>query len=132
MKNKRRCDTSEIETRELICIGCPLGCPLTVEMKGTEVVSVTGNTCPNGDRYARKEVTDPRRTVTSTVRVLGGSLPVVSVKTAQDIPKNKIFDCMQELATIRVKAPVQEGDVIVSNIANTGVSVIATKEIPTE
>ena len=123
---------SEIETRELICIGCPLGCPLTVEMKGTEVVSVTGNTCPNGDRYARKEVTDPRRTVTSTVRVLGGSLPVVSVKTAQDNPKNKIFDCMQELATIRVKAPVQEGDVIVSNIANTGVSVIATKEIPTE
>ncbi len=123
---------SEIETRELICIGCPLGCPLTVEMKGTEVVSVTGNTCPNGDRYARKEVTDPRRTVTSTVRVLGGSLPVVSVKTAQDIPKNKIFDCMQELATIRVKAPVQEGDVIVSNIADTGVPVIATKEIPTE
>lgn len=123
---------SEIETRELICIGCPLGCPLTVEMKGTEVVSVTGNTCPNGDRYARKEVTDPRRTVTSTVRVLGGSLPVVSVKTAQDIPKNKIFDCMQELATIRVKAPVQEGDVIVSNIANTGVSVIATNEIPAE
>ena len=123
---------SEIETRELICIGCPLGCPLTVEMKGTEVVSVTGNTCPNGDRYARKEVTDPRRTVTSAVRVLGGSLPVVSVKTAQDIPKNKIFDCMQELATIRVKAPVQEGDVIVSNIADTGVSVIATKEIPAE
>ena len=123
---------SEIETRELICIGCPLGCPLTVEMKGTEVVSVTGNTCPNGDRYARKEVTDPRRTVTSTVRVLGGRLPVVSVKTAQDIPKNKIFDCMQELATIRVKAPVQEGDVIVSNIADTGVSVIATKEIPAE
>lgn len=123
---------SEIESRELICIGCPLGCPLTVEMKGTEVVSVTGNTCPNGDRYARKEVTDPRRTVTSTVRVLGGSVPVVSVKTAQDIPKNKIFDCMQELATIRVKAPVQEGDVIVSNIADTGVPVIATKEIPAE
>lgn len=123
---------SEIETRELICIGCPLGCPLTVEMKGTEVVSVTGNTCPNGDRYARKEVTDPRRTVTSTVRVLGGILPVVSVKTAQDIPKNKIFDCMQELATIRVKAPVQEGDVIVSNIADSGVPVIATKEIPAE
>ena len=57
---------------------------------------------------------------------------MVSVKTAQDIPKNKIFDCMQELATIRIKAPVQEGDVIVSNIADTGVSVLATKEIPAE
>ena len=115
---------SEMETRELICIGCPLGCPLTVEMAEGEVISVTGNTCPNGDRYARKEVTDPRRTVTSTVRVENGVLPVVSVKTAQEI-----FDCMHKLATIRVTAPVQEGDVIVENIADTGVSVIATKDI---
>ena len=120
---------SEMETRELICIGCPLGCPLIVEMAEGEVISVTGNTCPNGDRYARKEVTDPRRTVTSTVRVETGVLPVVSVKTAQDIPKNKIFDCMHKLATIKVTAPVQEGDVIVENIADTGVSVIATKDI---
>jgi len=120
------------ETRELICIGCPLGCPLTVTLRDGEVVSVTGNTCPNGDKYARKEVTNPTRTVTSTVHVDGGVLPVVSVKTASDIPKQKIFDCMQELCKIKVKAPVREGDVIIADVAGTGVPVIATKSIQCE
>ena len=57
-----------MEERKLICIGCPMGCPLTVEIDGGEVVSVTGNTCKRGDVYARKEVTNPTRIVTSTVR----------------------------------------------------------------
>lgn len=117
------------EIKELICIGCPLGCPLTVEMEQKEVLSVTGNTCANGDRYARKEVTDPRRTVTSTVIVEGGEQAVVSVKTALDIPKNKIFDCMEELAKIKISAPVAIGDVVVKNIADTGVSVVATRAV---
>ena len=69
-----------MEKRELICIGCPMGCPLTVEMNGTEVVSVTGNTCPRGDAYARKEVTNPTRIVTSTVKVEDGKVDLVSVK----------------------------------------------------
>lgn len=117
------------EVRELICIGCPMGCPLTVTMENGEVLSVTGNTCPNGDRYARKEVTDPRRTVTSTVRIKGGVLPVVSVKTATDIPKNKIFDCMKEIDKIVIDAPVKIGDVVIKNVCDTGVDVIVTKNI---
>lgn len=115
-------------TKELICIGCPLGCPLTVEMEGNEVISVKGNTCANGDKYARKEVTDPRRTVTSTVKVKNGKLPVVSVKTATDIPKNKIFMCMEELSHVIIEAPVHIGDVVLKNVADSGVDVIATKE----
>ena len=63
-----------MEKIDLICIGCPMGCPITVEMENGEVVSVTGNTCPRGDAYARKEVTNPTRIVTSTVRVTGGKL----------------------------------------------------------
>ena len=83
-----------MEVRELICIGCPLGCPLTVTMNGTEVVEVKGNTCKRGDDYARKEVTNPTRIVTSTVRVTGSSMThMVSVKTKEDIPKDKIFAC---------------------------------------
>ena len=82
-----------MERKELICIGCPLGCNLTVEMDGVQVISVSGNTCKRGDDYARKELTDPRRIVTSTVPVMGGNLPVVSVKTASDIPKGKIREC---------------------------------------
>ena len=118
-----------MERKELICIGCPLGCNLTVEMDGGQVVSVNGNTCKRGDDYARKELTDPRKIVTSTVPVAGGNLPVVSVKTATDIPKNKIRECLLALKGVTLTAPVQIGDVIVENVADTGVDVIATKSI---
>ena len=74
-----------MEKRELICIGCPLGCPLSVTLENGEVTSVTGNTCPRGDAYARKEVTNPTRIVTSTVRVEGGVYAMVSCKTESDI-----------------------------------------------
>ena len=80
-----------MENRDLICIGCPLGCPLTVTIENGEVTAVAGNTCPKGDAYARKEVTNPTRIVTSTVCVEGGVAPMVSCKTASDIPKGKIF-----------------------------------------
>ena len=118
-----------MERKELICIGCPLGCNLTVEMEGGQVVSVNGNTCKRGDDYARKELTDPRRIVTSTVPVAGGNLPVVSVKTASDIPKGKIRECLCALKGVTLTAPVQIGDVIVENVADTGVDVVATKSI---
>ena len=121
-----------MERKELICIGCPLGCNLTVEMDGGQVVSVNGNICKRGDDYARKELTDPRRIVTSTVPVAGGNLPVVSVKTASDIPKGKIRECLCALKGVILTAPVQIGDVIVENVADTGVDVIATKSISDE
>ena len=117
-----------METRELICIGCPLGCPLTVTMDKDEI-TVTGNTCPRGDAYARKEVTNPTRVVTSTVRLEGGTIDRVSVKTADDIPKGKIFDCMEQIRKTAVKAPVAIGDVIIPDCAGTGVAVIATKNV---
>ena len=118
-----------MKTVNLICIGCPLGCPLTVEMEGNEVKSVAGNTCPRGDAYAKKELTNPTRIVTSTVRVAGGRLAMVSVKTENDIPKGKIFDCVKALKDVEVTAPVKIGDVIVENVAGTGVNVIATKNV---
>lgn len=112
--------------KELICIGCPLGCNMTVEMDGGKVLSVSGNTCPRGDAYARKEVTNPTRIVTSTVKVTGGARERVSCKTAQDIPKDKIFDVMRDINAAVVSAPVAIGDVLVENAAQTGVAVIAT------
>lgn len=121
-----------MEKRELTCIGCPMGCPLVVEMESVEVISVTGNTCPRGDIYARKEVTNPTRIVTSSVRVEGGQLAAVSVKTATDIPKGKIFDIARELKEVCVKAPVHIGDVVCKNVAGTGVDVIATKNVLAE
>lgn len=118
-----------MEVKNLTCINCPMGCSLTVEMNGDEVVSVSGNTCSRGDAYARKEVTNPTRIVTSTVKVTGGKSDMVSVKTKEDIPKGKIFECIKELQGVQVQAPVYIGDVIAADIADTGVDVVATKNI---
>lgn len=117
------------QTRELICINCPLGCPLTVTIEDGEVTSVTGNTCKRGEVYGRKEVTNPTRIVTTTVPVDGSATErMVSVKTAIDIPKDKIFDIMEALQGVRAKAPVLVGDVILPNVCDTGVDIVATKE----
>ena len=115
-----------MEKRELTCIGCPMGCQITVELDNGEVKSVTGNTCAIGDKYARNEVTHPERTVTSTAVIVGGDKPRVSVKTAANIPKSKIFDCMKAIQGITVQAPVKIGDVIIQNVVETGVDVVAT------
>ena len=118
-----------METRELICIGCPLGCPIKVELENGQVASVSGNTCKRGDDYARKEVTNPTRIVTSSVIVEGGSLAAVSVKTKEDIPKGKIFEIMKALKGVKVQAPVHIGDVILKDVAGTGVDIVATKNV---
>lgn len=115
--------------RNLTCISCPMGCQITVEMNGNQIVSVTGNTCKRGDVYARKEVTDPTRIVTSSVKVTGGKTRMVSVKTRSDIPKGKIFDCIKSLKNVEVNAPVHIGDVIVPDAAGTGVDIVATKNV---
>ncbi len=117
-----------METRELTCINCPMGCALTVTIDGSEI-SCTGNTCPRGADYAKKEVTDPRRTVTSSVAVTGGSAVRVPVKTKTDIPKDKIFDCMEVIRNTVISAPVHIGDVVIEDVASTGVQVVATKNV---
>ena len=115
--------------RELTCIGCPMGCQLTAVMDGSRVTEVTGNTCPRGDAYARREVTAPTRIVTTTVRVTGGALPAVSCKTRSDIPKEKIFDVVRALKSVVVPAPVHIGQVLLPDAAGTGVDVVATKDV---
>lgn len=118
-----------METKNLICINCPMGCALTVEMEEDRGVSVSGNTCNRGEAYARKEMTDPTRIVTSTVRVVGGKSDMVSVKTKEDIPKGKIYECIKELKNVQVQAPIHIGDVVLTNVAGTGIDVVATKNI---
>ncbi len=106
-----------------------MGCQLTVTMKGAEVVSVAGNTCPRGDIYARKEVTNPTRIVTSTIAITGGDKERISCKTASDIPKDRIFDVMKEINHAVAAAPKKRGGVLIENVAGTGVNVIATRDI---
>ena len=118
-----------MEKRNLTCIRCPLGCQITVTLENGEVTYVTGNTCSRGDQYARKEVTNPTRVVTSIVRIEGGVLPVLSVKTKDDIPKGKIFDVLKEIKPIVMKAPVKIGDVVLADAAGTGVDIVASKDV---
>ena len=105
-----------MEKRNLTCIGCPMGCQITVEFEGEEVFSVKGNTCAIGDKYARQEVTHPERTVTSTVVVVGGAKERTSVKTNANIPKDKIFQCMDEINKVRAQAPLKIGDVVIKDV----------------
>lgn len=116
-----------MEHRELICIGCPMGCNLNVTFNDDSTIAVTGNTCPKGAEYATNEMTNPRRTVTSTIPVNDGRM--LSVKTKEDIPKSKIMDCIAALKDTVAKAPISIGDVIIANVANTGVDIVATKDI---
>lgn len=114
--------------RELTCIGCPLGCSLRVfEEEGQ--LRVEGNTCPRGETYAKNEVLCPKRTVTSTVTVRGGAVSRLSVRTLTDIPKEKIFACMEEIRAVTVDAPVAIGDIVLPDVAGTGVALIATKNV---
>lgn len=117
--------------KELTCIGCPMGCQLVVDFDddNRKVLNVTGNNCKIGERYAQKELTNPTRIVTSSIKVDGGDLAMVSVKTESDIPKGKIFDIMKEIHETRIEAPVKIGDILISNVAGTNVNIIATRNI---
>ena len=112
--------------RELTCIACPLGCPITVELEGKEIISVAGNTCPRGKEYAVNECTRPVRTVTTTVRCKGGGM--VAVKTAKPIPKDKVFEAMSIINKAVPTPPISVGDIIIEDLF--GSPLIATQEKP--
>lgn len=112
--------------RELICISCPMGCHLKVDVENK---TVEGNTCKSGEIYGINEVTNPVRVITSTVKVIEGDLPVLPVKTKEPVPKDMNFKIMEALKEIQVAAPIKVGDVIVENILETGVDVVATRNI---
>lgn len=116
-----------METRKIICTCCPMGCHMDVTLENGVVTSVVGNTCPRGRKYAIDECTDPKRTLTSSVRTTHGEM--LSVKTAAAIPFGKMFAVMETLSQIKAKTPVHIGDVIVKNVCDTGVDVVATRNI---
>ena len=117
------------ELRELICIGCPMGCAMTVTVESGAVVSVDGNTCKRGGEYAHREVIAPTRMLTTTLPVSNGERPTVPVKTNGEVPKPMLLDCARALSTIKLSAPIRAGEVVVSNLLGTGIDVIAVKNI---
>lgn len=116
--------------KEIItCINCPMGCRMEVEHEAGQVLSVSGNTCARGERYARQECLEPLRMITASVPVAGRAVPV-SCKTRTPVPKKKIDDCMRALMAAPFQPPIAAGDVLIANICDTGVDVIATKAVP--
>ena len=115
--------------KEMICIICPMGCHLKVDDSDVDNIKVSGNGCIRGVDYAKEEVMAPKRTVTSIVRVHGGKIKMVSVKTKDRIPKALIFPVLEQLKTITVDAPIYIGDEIIKNVCNTRINIIATKTV---
>lgn len=112
--------------KRIICINCPKGCHLTID---TDKMIVEGNNCIKGETYGLSEVTNPVRIVTTTVKVIEGEHKLLPVKTKKAIPKDLNFKCMEILNRLAIKAPIKVGDIIVKNILDTGVEVIACRNI---
>lgn len=111
--------------KELICIVCPRGCHICVD----DNMNITGNTCPRGKEYAINEMTHPTRTVTSTVAIDGQELKRLPVITSAPVPKERIFEVMEEINKVRAKAPVRIKDIIIKDVLDLGVDIVATRNI---
>jgi len=118
-----------MEKNKIICLSCPIGCRITIQSKDGKIISIVGNACPKGIKYAEEEFINPLRILPTTVKVIGGELPLVSAKTEKAIPKRLLLKAMIEIAEIEVKAPVKIGQVIKDDLIGTGVSLIATRNI---
>lgn len=111
--------------REITCIVCPRGCRMTADIQG-DAITVTGHTCQRGEKHAIGEITNPVRSLTSIVRVSNRRDTMVSVKSAEPVPKGKLFEIMELIRSVQVEAPVKIGDVILDNVC--GTRIVATKE----
>ena len=111
--------------RDLTCIVCPRGCRLHIDDNNV----VSGNFCPRGAKYAIDEITHPTRMITSILRVKNRKDLMVSVKTENAIPKDKIFAVLEEIKKVEINAPIHIGDVVIENVLDTGINIVATKEI---
>ena len=115
---------------EFICIGCPKGCPvrLVADDKG-EIIDVTNYECKVGKEYVQNEYKNPVRVLTGTVLTEGSQRLTLPFRTSKPIPKGKLTEAMRALAEVRAKPPVKMGQVIVSNILDSGADIVATDEL---
>lgn len=117
------------EDKEITCIVCPIGCKIQVKTDGKHFEICNGQKCKRGIEYARSEALDPRRMLTSSILVMNGEWPLVSVRSSKPVPKNKIFDVMKEIKKSSVKAPVSFGQIVIKNVSGTKIDIITTKSI---
>ena len=116
--------------KKLVCVKCPLGCKMKVFLEEkTGILEVEGNRCPRGVEYAEEEFFDPKRILTSSVRILNGELELVSVKTDRAVPKRMMKDIMKVIKELKVEAPVKSGEVLVKDLSGSGASLVVTRSV---
>ena len=115
--------------KKITCIVCPIGCKILIKTDGTRFEVVNGNKCKRGIDYTRSEALDPRRMLTTSVLVNYGEWPLVSVKSSKPVPKNKVFTVLKEIKKMKIDAPVKVGQIIIKNVENTNIDIVATKEV---
>ena len=125
-----------INKKIMTCVTCPVGCELTVEYEDKNLISVTGHTCKRGEKYASDEITNPRRTLTSTViiNLIGKKSKFLPVKTDKPISKDKISDAMKIINQIKINVPdkiknIKMGDVIYQDFTEPGINLVAGRDI---
>jgi len=115
-------------TKKIICVTCPKGCSLEISLAGETIIQVKPG-CKKGNEYAKQELTDPRRMVASTVRVLGGVHPLLPVYTSAPFPKGRILELMGALKSTQINSPVKEGQIIMGNALGTGIDIVASRDM---
>ena len=113
--------------KRIICIECPKGCNLSVEVEKMKVIVTSGNECPKGEEYAVSEVENPLRTLTSTVIAEELSLKMIPVRTDRPIPKDRVLEAVEYIRKITIKRPVNIGDIVVKDLLGLGADLIATR-----
>ncbi len=115
--------------KEIICTVCPMGCVITVEGENGKIDSIEGFTCQRGKTYAENEFISPVRILTSTAKISGAKCPLVAVRSKTPVPKDKLFDCMEEIKKLNLTAPVKRGDVLIANVCGTGVDIVSSADV---
>ena len=115
--------------RKFTCIVCPNGCEIEIIVENNEIVAIDGALCKKGEEYVIQEMYNPKRNIASSVKVINGENSLVSVRLTEAIPKAEIFNVMQEIIKAKMQAPIHVGQIVIKNILNLNVDVIATKEV---
>ena len=118
-----------MEEKNFICTACPMGCKLIVRLDGNEVVQVLGHRCRRGENYGAQEATTPKRMLATTVRARGGLHPLLPVYTSAEVPKAKMREILAILREVEITCPVKMGDMILKDIADTGVDILASRDL---
>ena len=119
----------EKEQVEVTCMQCPIGCKVIVEIYKGEISGIENAGCNRGIEYATRETKSPVRDFFSTIRISNGKTPMLSVRSTKPVPRNLLLPCATEISKLTVKAPIRMGSIIVKDILNSGIDIIATKTV---